>query len=96
MQNTVEYLDHTNDNQGIHLQPAKLNAIANMPYPKNIAKLCLFLGMINHYDCFAPGLATKCAVLNDLLYKGSTWCWTLEHSHEVNTIKEFINNFVPL
>ena len=42
-QDTVEYLGHIIDNQGIHPQPAKLDAIANMPYPKNIAELRSFL-----------------------------------------------------
>ena len=44
--------------------------------------------MVNYYDRLTPGLATKCAVLNDLLHKGSTWFWTLEHSQAVYTIKE--------
>ena len=73
-QDTVKYLGHIIDNQGIHPQPAKLDAIASMPYPKNIAELRLFLGVVNYYDRFTPGLAMKCAVLNDLLHKRSTWC----------------------
>ena len=43
---TVEYLGHIIDNQGIHPQPAKLDAIANMPYPKNIAELRSFLAIM--------------------------------------------------
>ena len=95
-QDTVEYLGHIIDNQGIHPQPAKLDAIANMPYPKNIAELRSFLGMVNYYDRFTPGLATKCAVLNDLLHKGSTWCWTSEHSQAVDAIKEALTSSTTL
>ena len=95
-QDTVEYLGHTIDNQGIYPQPAKIYAIANMPYPKNIAELRSFLGMVNYYDRFTPGLATRCAILNDLLHKESTWCWTVEHSQAVDTIKEALTSSTTL
>ena len=95
-QDTVEYLGHIIDNQGIHPQPAKIDAIANMPYPKNIAELRSFLGMVNYYDRFTPGLATRCAILNDLLHKESTWCWTVEHSQAVDTIKEALTSSTTL
>ena len=87
-QDTIEYLGQIINNQGIHNQPAKIDAITNMPYPKNIAELRSFLGMVNYYDRFTPGLATECAILNDLLHKGSTWCWTVEHLQAVDAIKE--------
>ena len=63
-----------------------------MPYTKNIAELRSFLGMVNYYDRFTPDLATKCAILNDLLHKGSPWCWTVEHSQAVDTIKEALTS----
>ena len=67
-----------------------------MPHPKNITKLRSFLGMVNYYDRLTPGLATKCAILNDLLHKGSTWCWTAEHSQTVKAIKEALTSSTTL
>ena len=58
-EDTVEYLGHIIDNHGIHPHPAKIDAITNMPYPKNIAELCSFLSMVNYYDRFTSGLATN-------------------------------------
>ena len=55
-EDTVEYLGHIIDTHGIH---PKIDAITNIPYPKNIAELCSFLGMINYYDRFTSGLATN-------------------------------------
>ena len=43
-QDTVEYLGHVIDSQGIHSHPAKIDAITNMPYPTNIVELHSFLG----------------------------------------------------
>ena len=91
-QDIIENLGHIIDNHGIHPHPAKIDAITNMPYPKNTAKLCSFLGMVNYYDRFTPGLAIKCVILNDLLHKGSTWCWTVEHSQAVDAIKEALTS----
>ena len=96
MQDTVEYLGHIIDNHGIHPHPAKNDAITNMLYPKNIAELRSFLGVVNYYDLFTPGLATKCAILNDLLHKGSTWCWTVEDSQAVDAIKEALTSSITL
>ena len=52
--------------------------------------------MVNYYDHFTSGLATKCAILNDLLQKGSTWCWTVEHSQAVDDIKEALTSSTTL
>ena len=38
-QNEIEYLGHVIDKEGIHPQPAKIDAITNMPFPKNQAEL---------------------------------------------------------
>ena len=41
-QDTVEYLGHVIDSQGIHSHPAKIDTITNMPYPTNITELRSF------------------------------------------------------
>ena len=55
-----------------------------MPEPKELRS---FLGMVNYYDCFTPGLASKCACLNGLLHKDAKWKWTKKHSQAVRVIK---------
>ena len=95
-QNEIEYLGHVIDKEGIHLQPAKIDAITNMPFPKNQAELRSLLGMVNYYDRFSPGLATKCAVLNDLSHKDAQWCWTPQYSQTVTAIKEILTSSTTL
>ena len=43
--------------------------------------------MVNYYDHFTPGLASKRVCLNDLLHKDAKWKQTKKHSQAVNAIK---------
>ena len=45
------------------------------------------MGMVQYYDRFIPGLATDCAVLNNLLQKNSKWTWKPEHAKAVEAVK---------
>ena len=58
-----------------------------MPDPQNQSELKSFLGMVQYYDRFIPGLATDCAVLNDLLQKHSKWTWTPEHAIAMEAVE---------
>ena len=61
-QDSVTYLGHILDREGIRPHPDKIKAITAMPEPQNQSELRSFLGMVQYYDCFIPGLATNCAV----------------------------------
>lgn len=76
MQNSVEYLGHRIDQEGIHATPEKLEAIANAPPPSNVQELRSFLGMVNYYGKFIPHLSTVLAPLNSLLQKDVSWGWS--------------------
>ena len=83
----VQYLGHMIDKDRIRPQPEKLKAFVEMPNPNNQKELLSFLGMVNYYDRFTPGLASKCANLNDLLHKEAAWQWDKHHAASVQEIK---------
>ena len=60
--------------------------------PKDQKDLRSLLGMINYYDRFLPGLATKCACLNDLLHKDKKWHWTKNYAKAVQVVKETLSS----
>ena len=60
---------------GISPDPGKFEAIANVPAPKNIKEVRLFLGMVNGLSKFTDHLADKMKPLRDLLSKKNAWVW---------------------
>ena len=48
--NSVEYLGHRIDQEGIYAFPHKVSAIVNAPAPTNVQELRSFLGLINYYS----------------------------------------------
>lgn len=54
---SLEYLGHLIDAEGLHKSPQKVHAIVNAPIPSNITQLRSFLGLLNYYGRFIPNLA---------------------------------------
>ncbi len=77
-QDSVEFLGHLIDADGIHTTPEKLRSIVDAPIPQNITELRSFLGLLNYYNKFVPQAATTLHPLNSLLCKNATWSWTSE------------------
>ena len=65
----VEVLGHVVSAEGISTDPQKVEAIRNLPTPKNITEVRSSLGMINHVSKFAKHLASKSKRLRELLKK---------------------------
>ncbi len=73
---SLEYLGHIIDAQGLHKSPENVRAIVDAPAPQNITQLRSFLGLLNYYSRFIPNLASVLAPLNALLCKGKQWLWS--------------------
>ena len=65
MRDSVDYLGHMVDAEGIRGTPEKIAAIERAPMLKNVQQLRSFLRLLN----FLPNLATVVQPLNDLLQK---------------------------
>ena len=78
LQDSVEYLGHKIDAQGLHTTDSKLQAIREAPPPTNVQELRAYLGLLNYYCRFIPNRATLSQPLNNLLVKDVPWKWTDE------------------
>ena len=79
---SVDFLGHHVSAAGISPLPERVAAVSNFPPPKNRKDIQRFLGMINFYRRFLPGLASVILPLtNSLAGKVSK---TFEWSNEMN------------
>ena len=87
-QDSVEYLGHCIDAQGLHTLPAKLEAIRKAPKPTNQQQLHSFLGLLQYYG----NLSTLVGPLNSLLQKNQPWKWTKECEKAFEDAKEALSS----
>ena len=88
MQDSVEYLGHIVSKNGVQISPKKVEAIVEMPQPKDQRDLQAFLGMVNHNGKFMSNLSDLYAPLNGLLQKTAKWRWSKECEEAVHKIKD--------
>ena len=71
---------------GVVPDPAKIEALRNLPEPKDEKLLQSFLGMVNYLSRFDPYLANMTHDLRALLKKGTNPKWTDVHSLDFKRI----------
>ncbi|XP_011883552.1 PREDICTED: uncharacterized protein K02A2.6-like [Vollenhovia emeryi] len=73
---SIEYCGYRVDKEGIHKTVGKMQAIDQMPRPKNVTELRSFLGMVNYYGRFINNLSTILTPLHTLLQKDIPYKWS--------------------
>ena len=90
LQDSVEFLGHCVDAQGLHTSPAKVEAIQMAPRPCNQRQLRSFLGLVQYYGKFIPNLSSLLHPLHALLLKNARWRWSQECSCAFQQAKEML------
>ena len=80
-------LGHIISKDGIRIDPDRIQAILQMPHPRNVKELQGFLGKINFLRRFIPNLAELIRLLNNMLKKDSKVKWTVEAKQAFEIIK---------
>ena len=86
----VKVLGHFVSAEGISADPQKIEAIRNLPTPKNVAEVRSFL--VNHVSKFAKHLASKTKPLRELLKKKNTWHWGQPQEQAFREVKEMMTS----
>ena len=66
-QTTVKYLGYVISGVGVDADPAKVEAVTNLPEPDTVAELRRTLGMFTYISRFLPDFSTIAAPLRSLL-----------------------------
>ena len=71
----TEFLGHHITMEGIHTDPAKIQAIQEWPTPRNIKDIQKFLGLINYYQWFIDGYLKWMTPITKLLQGQQSFEW---------------------
>lgn len=89
-------LGHIISKDGIRIDPARIEAILQIPHPRSIKELQAFLGKLNFLRIFISNLVELTRLLNDTLKKDSSTKWTVEAKHEFEEIKMALSRTLVL
>ena len=84
---SVRFLGHIVDKNGIRADPDKTSAILQMEAPKTVTELRRFMGMTNQLGKFSPTLAETSYPLRELLSKDKAWVWGPSQEEAFSAIK---------
>jgi len=89
----VRYMGFLISEKGLRCDPAKVEAITNLPQPTDKQGVQRLLGMTNFLQKFAPRLSTVVAPLRELLQKDNEFIWEEQiHGKCLNTVKQILTD----
>ncbi|GJY55531.1 putative reverse transcriptase domain-containing protein [Tanacetum coccineum] len=71
----VQFLGHLIDNQGLHVDPAKIEAVKNWTSPATPTEVRQFLGLAGYYRRFIEGFSKIAKPLTKLTQKNKSYIW---------------------
>jgi hypothetical protein len=78
---SVEYLGIIILEEELQMDPVKLKAVKDWPWPKTVKDIQKFLGFYNFYRCFVQNYSELAWPLFNLIRKGKPFIWTDHHEH---------------
>ena len=76
-QDRIHYLGHIILDEGISVDPEKIEAILNWPTPRNVTDVRYFMGLAGYYRRFIEGFSKVAHAVTSLQKKGIKFEWTL-------------------
>ena len=73
---SVLFLGHVADKDGMHVDPSKVEAVADWEQPKDVKGIRSFLGLANYFRKFIQGYSTMVASLTRLTRNAVSFEWS--------------------
>ncbi|EYC17421.1 hypothetical protein Y032_0030g2037 [Ancylostoma ceylanicum] len=90
MEREIAFLGHRVDEQGVHVDPEKIEKVKQYPKPTNLAQLRTFLGLCGYYRKFILNFSKVARPLFELTSQKSPWKWTSEQDEAFERLKELM------
>ncbi|GJS74813.1 putative reverse transcriptase domain-containing protein [Tanacetum coccineum] len=88
MLESVQFLGHVINNKGVHVDPAKVEAIRNWSAPTTPNEVRQFLGLAGYYRRFIKGFSLISKPLTKLTQKNKKYEWGMEEDEAFQTLKQ--------
>ncbi|KAI3725002.1 hypothetical protein L1987_64773 [Smallanthus sonchifolius] len=88
----VQFLGHIVNEKGIHVDPAKIEAVKNWSTPKTPTEVRLFLGLVGYYRRFISNFSKIEVPLTALTHKGKHYEWGPKQEEAFQLLKQKLCN----
>ncbi|GKD95260.1 putative nucleotidyltransferase, ribonuclease H [Tanacetum coccineum] len=85
---SVQFLGHVIDRNGVHVDPAKIEAIRNWTAPTTPTEVRQFLGLAGYYRRFIEGFSMISKPLTKLTQKDKKYEWGKKEEEAFQTLKQ--------
>ncbi|GJT50924.1 putative reverse transcriptase domain-containing protein [Tanacetum coccineum] len=85
---SVQFLGHVINNHGVHVDPAKVEAIRNWSAPTTPKEVRQFLGLAGYYRRFIEGFSLISKPLTKLTEKNKKYEWGTDEDEAFQTLKQ--------
>ncbi|GJZ39678.1 reverse transcriptase domain-containing protein [Tanacetum coccineum] len=84
----VQFLGHLIDNQGLHVDPAKIEAVKNWTSPTTPTEIRQFLGLAGYYRRFIKDFSKIAKSLTELTQKNKKYIWGKDQETAFQLLKQ--------
>ncbi|GJW17581.1 putative nucleotidyltransferase, ribonuclease H [Tanacetum coccineum] len=88
----VHSLRHVVNNNGIHMEPSKIEAVKNWKAPKTSSEIRSFLGLAGYYQRFIVNFSKIAKPLTSLTQKNQKYEWGVKQEEAFQTLKDNLCN----
>ncbi len=88
----IRFLGHEINENGIHTQADKIEAVSKLSVPKTVDTVRLFLGLAGYYRPYVRHFSAIASPLNQLLKKGVTFHWDAQQQKSFENLKSALTS----
>jgi hypothetical protein len=87
---TVKFLSHTISDDGISVDPSKVQEVMDWKPPTSVHQIRSFLGLAGYYRRFIPDFSRIAKPMTELLKKGSKFSWDQKCDDAIYTLRDHL------